>query len=125
MATFTKAERLCSRVLIDKLVKEGSSFSFPPFRITWMEITQAEADVQVMISAPKRIYKRAVDRNRVKRLIREAYRRNKHILIDSLDGKKLALIIVYTAKTIEDYHFVEEKITALMQRLTIQIAKKP
>ena len=121
MQTFTKTERLCSKVLIDKLVETGKSFNSFPFKITWLEIIENSASVQVMISVPKRIFKSAVDRNRVKRLVREGYRLNKQFLYDNLNNKKILLMLVYTSKTVIGYKEMEEKIREILQRLSKNI----
>ena len=121
MQTFTKAERLCSKVLIDKLVETGKSFNSFPFRIIWLEVVENSASVQVVISVPKRIFKSAVDRNRLKRLTREGYRLNKQFLYDALNNKKILLMLVYTSKTIIEYKEMEEKIKEALQRLSKNI----
>jgi ribonuclease P protein component len=121
MQTFTKAERLSSQVLIDRLVASGKSFNAAPFRITWMMVNEGPAPVQVLISAPKRIFKKAVDRNRIKRLIREAYRKKRSLLTDQLQDKKLMLIIVYTSKTIIEYKEMELKISEVLLRLSSMV----
>ena len=121
MQTFTKAERLCSKVLIDKLVETGKSFNSFPFRIIWLEVVENSAPVQVVISVPKRIFKSAVDRNRLKRLTREGYRLNKQFLYDTLNNKKILLMLVYTSKTIIEYKEMEEKIKEVLQRLSKNI----
>ncbi|WP_223833721.1 ribonuclease P protein component [Pedobacter riviphilus] len=78
MYTFRKEERLCSRKHLDLLFKNGSSFLLYPFRISYLFVdVPAHVQAQVVINVPKKRYKRAVDRNLLKRRIREAYRLNK------------------------------------------------
>lgn len=117
MQTFSKDERLCSKPLIDQLIQKGNSFNGFPFKIVWLELQESTSPVKIVISVPKRKFKKAVDRNRIKRLIREAYRKNKHTLIDRLKEKKLALLVVYTSKTIMEYAEAEEKINQVLIRL--------
>jgi ribonuclease P protein component len=117
MQTFTKAERLCSKILIDKLIETGKSFNIPPFRSIWIEVSESSVPVQFVISVPKRNFKKAVDRNRLKRQTREAYRKNKKLLYDHLDDKKVLLMLIYTAKTMIEYKELEEKIIMILQRL--------
>lgn len=117
MQTFSKNERLCSKPLIDQLIQKGNSFNGFPFKIIWMEIQQSTSPVKIVISVPKRKFKKAVDRNRIKRLIREAYRKNKHRLIERIENKKIALLLIYTAKTIPEYTETEEKINQALIRL--------
>ena len=88
--TFRKSERLCSKKVIDALFAGGNkSFSAYPLRVVYME--NSEPGVKVLISVSKRHFKHAVDRNRVKRQIREAYRNNKDIL-SAEKGFNLAFI---------------------------------
>ena len=112
MQTFSKAERLCSKVLIDKLVETGRSFHSFPFKIIWLETQESNVTVpvQLVISVPKRIFKKAVHRNLLKRRTREAYRKNKMIIYEYLNNKKILLMLVYTAKTMLTYAELEKKI---------------
>jgi ribonuclease P protein component len=122
MQTFSKNERLCSKPLIDQLVQKGNSFNGFPFKIIWMEIQESSAPVKIVISVPKRNFKRAVDRNRMKRLIREAYRKNKQTFIERVGNRKIVLLLVYTSKTFMDYVVAEEKIKNVLNRLSNEIS---
>lgn len=124
MPPFTKTERLCSKVLIEKLFKTGRSFHCPPFKIVWLQVSESVAPAQLVISVPKRLFKKAVDRNRIKRMTREAYRNYKQQLYNAIDEKNVHLMITYTAKTIVDYKETEEKIKSGLQRLIIEINQK-
>ncbi len=121
MQTFPKSERLCNKLLIDKLIQKGNSFNGFPFKIKWLELEESSVPVKIMISVPKRKFKRAVDRNRLKRLIREAYRKNKYKLLDRIGSKKFAILVVYTAATIADYTEIEKKIDKLLVHLGKEI----
>jgi ribonuclease P protein component len=118
MQTFTKAERLSSKIEIDSLFGIGKSFNNAPFKVIWLEKTGGNTPVKTVISIPKRLFKRAVDRNRLKRLTREAYRKNKHFLVDNLGNKKILLMFIFTSKTIIEYKEMEEKIISILQRLS-------
>lgn len=121
MKTFTKAERLSSKILIDKLIQSGKSFNSFPFRIVWLEVQESTVPAKIVISVPKRLFKRAVDRNRLKRLIRESYRKNKTVLFDGIANKKIHLIFIYTSKTLIESKEMEEKIIATIHTLIKKI----
>lgn len=118
MQTFTKTERLSSKLLIDKLVEKGKSFNNSPFKFVWIELEESTTPVQFLISVPKRNFKRAVDRNKLKRRTREAYRKNKgDLLIKPLAEKKICLMLVYIAKEKLEYIEIEQKVKEGLQRL--------
>ncbi len=121
MQTFTKAERLSSKVAIDKLFETGKSFHSAPFKICWLETIESKSPVQIVISVPKRSFKRSVDRNRLKRLIREAYRKNKNSFYEKLENKKILLMFIFTSKAMIEYTEMEEKIIIALQRLNKSI----
>lgn len=127
MYTFTKEERLCNKKLIDGLFHNGSSFLCYPFKASWM-ISDAEQQfpVQILFSVSKKRFKHAVDRNLIKRRMREAYRLNKQrYLYDMLDsqGKKIVLSLGYIGKEIAPYDFTEKKMLKLLAQLSAEIAK--
>jgi len=117
MPTFTRQERLKSRKTIARLFKEGNSFVAYPLRVVWLETetggegvregenVRDEFTTQIAISVSKRIFKNAVDRNRLKRRIREAYRLHKHELYEKLADRTVALMLSFIAK--EDLPFAE------------------
>ena len=121
MQTFTKAERLSSKIEIDRLFETGKSFKSGPFKIIWLETHESATPAKLVISVPKRLFKKAVDRNRLKRLTREAYRKNKEQLYSHLKNKKISLMFIFTARNIIDYKEMEEKIILSLQRLTEHI----
>ena len=118
--TFTKDERLCKKILITKLFREGHSFYIQPFRITFLETEiPVSFPAQLLISVPKQIHKKAVDRNKIKRRVRESYRTNKEILYEALNSQQVQMIfcITYTAKEILPSSQIREKIILLLLRL--------
>ncbi|MFC4210307.1 ribonuclease P protein component [Pedobacter lithocola] len=120
MYTFRKEERLCSRKHLDLLFKNGSSFLLYPFRVSYLFIDEpAEVQAQVVINVPKKRYKRAVDRNLLKRRIREAYRLNKqnnfYTKLPS-DRGLLLFSIQFIGKEKYDFSFVEKKLIATFNR---------
>ena len=121
MNTFTKEERLCSKKLIDLLFKNGSSFLLYPFRVSYLLVeTDHQYPAQVVINVAKKRYKRAVDRNLVKRRTREAYRLQKHeqLYVYLKDTEQLLLLSVqFVGKQIYDYSFFEKKLSGVFKRL--------
>ena len=117
--TFPKEEHLCRKKLIEELFgKQGSSFGVYPLRIVWVKSeTPTAAPPQVLISVSKRTFKRAVDRNRLKRLIREAYRLNKYRLVEQPNGHQVALLgIIFTGKEKCELAVVEKKLISALHR---------
>lgn len=120
MPTFSKAERICSKVAIDALVAEGRSFHFPPFRIIWKQQAEQAVPVMVLISVPKRNFKRAVDRNFLKRRIREAYRLEK-------EGRTwdhpFQMTLIYTGKTLLDQEAIRKAVAGLLDKMKHEQSK--
>lgn len=131
--TFSKEERLSKKKLIDELFESGSSFHLPPLRVLMLEkkaataetkasVSQADlptASTQILITVSSKHFSRAVDRNRVKRLLRESYRLHKHLLYEKLvqKKKKLLLAFLYTSKKIEPFAVIEEKVVASLHKI--------
>ena len=118
--TFPKAEHLCRKKLIEELFgKQGSSFGVYPLRIVWIKSAEPSAVApQVLVSVSKRTFKRAVDRNRLKRLMREAYRLNKYRLLEHPGGHQVALLgIIFTGKEKCSLALVEKKLISAFHRL--------
>ncbi|MBI1341892.1 MAG: ribonuclease P protein component [Terrimonas sp.] len=119
----TRNERLKSRKLIDQLFSEGVSFSLHPFRVLYMVHPRGsvgpQSNLQFGVGVSARHFKKAVDRNRVKRLTREAYRLQKQELQAQakLKGKILYVFFIYTGKELPDYHFLKEKLGIALQKL--------
>ncbi len=122
MQTFSKNERLCSKILIERLIETGKSFNHSPYRISWLPIAESSAPIKVVISVPKRSFKKAVDRNKLKRQTREIYRKQKQKVYDVLGEKKIIVMIVYTAKTKLEFKELELKLIQALERLTITVA---
>ena len=117
-----KAERLNKKLIIGKMFEGGQSKSFSifPLRIVYLPIESSETPASLLISVSKRHFKRAVKRNRVKRQIREAYRKNKHELHRILSEKSshLAIAVIYLSNEIIESAVLEEKMKIALARLT-------
>lgn len=129
MKTFSKEERLCSKKSLDLLFKNGSSFLLYPFRISYLFIPEPGSyPAQVVINVAKKRYKRAVDRNLIKRRTREVYRHYKQeALYDLLPEKDrlLLLSIQFIGKEKYDYSFMEKKMAGALKKLISTIKDVP
>lgn len=120
---FPKQERMVSRQLTELLFNGGASRSTAifPLRIVYVtrERPQDGAPVQLLVSVSKKRFKHAVDRNRVKRQLREAYRRHSHLLHEVLpEDKQLLVACVWLSDRHEDSTAIEQKLLTLIQRVT-------
>jgi ribonuclease P protein component len=126
MYTFKKEERLCNKRLIDGLFTNGSSFLCYPFKVSFSIVPPGQPfAAQVLFAVAKKRYKRAVDRNYIKRRMREAYRLSKQeILYNHLQAvdKTIVLSISYIGKEISEYDLIEKKMQKALLQLCTQIA---
>ena len=119
MYSFPKNERLRSRKVISELFNSGKRFSHPPFKIFWKEMTlSTTGSAKVAIAVPKKKFKKAVDRNLLKRRIREAYRKNNYNFIKNLEknNNHIAIVILYLNSEILSYKDIESKIKEVFER---------
>jgi len=129
--TLGKKERLKSRKQIEQLFREGKSFALPPFRIHYVlkEMLNAQHSmfhVQFGVGVGSKNFKKAVDRNRIKRLTREAWRLQKNDLHEKLQRveKQLNVFFIYTGKEITEYSFVFDKVNAAIQKLIKRVEQR-
>lgn len=126
--TFSKKERLCGSKQVDRLFNQGNrGIAAFPVRLVWLLSDEPEdpAVVRILISAPKRNFHHAVDRNRIKRQIREFYRVSSAPLKDTVEslGKSLSLAILYTGHQLTDSAALHARLGAATDRL-IQVLKE-
>lgn len=114
--TFPKSENLKSEKAIQALFSKGKSYNKYPIKVVYT-ITDDKESTQAGFSVPKRNFKKAVDRNRIKRQLRETYRLQKH-LIEEKNGKKFALMFLYLSKEIPQYAQLEKAMGKLLKQLT-------
>lgn len=119
--TLGKNERLKSRKLIEQLFKEGKSFSLFPLRVLYIKtVDPAEKTVRLKagFTVSTKHFKKATDRNRIRRLMKEAYRLQKNPLQTFLTANNLTLIIffIYVGKEIPEYPIVYQKVNNVLEK---------
>lgn len=124
--TFCAEERLKSHVTIGRLFKEGHSFGVYPLRVVWLPVVAVGAyPAQFALTVPKRSFRKAVDRNRLRRKIRASYQVHKADFYAHLAPKEpqvqYALMIIYTAKEALPYSTIDRAMLRLLQRLARKI----
>ncbi len=122
-ASFSKKEKLKSKKLIEQLFAEGKSVSAYPLRLIFMETPFVEdVKLKVGVSVSKRNFKKAVDRNRIKRLLRESYRLQKHLCFNNITTQ-YAFMILYIGNDKPIYKHLETKMKLLFEQFLIKVAK--
>ncbi len=121
--TYGKEEKLKRRKLIDEIFTTGDTFSSYPFRVFYKKMGfDANVKAQVGVSVSKRNFKHAVDRNRLKRLMREAYRLNKYTLLENLD-QQIVVMIIYTQRKELPFDLIKSKMNSTLKKLCAEIEK--
>lgn len=112
--SFKKIEKLKSQKLIEKLFSEGKSIAVYPLRLVYLKTSfEDPVKFKVGVSVSKRNFKKAVDRNRIKRLMREAYRLNKSKYFNNITDQ-YAFMILYIGKSETDFNTISKKMNTLM-----------
>ena len=117
--SFGKAEKLKSRKLIQQLFAEGKAVSAYPLRLIFIKTEIQDIPVKVGVSVSSRNFKKAVDRNRIKRLLREAYRLHKPALLQHAENtnQQLAAFIIYTDKSLPVFELINQKMQVILNKL--------
>lgn len=115
---FGKKERLHHRNKIQELFEKGSSFYLYPFKVLYLQENAVEPlqPHQILISVPKRKFKKAPDRNRIKRQVREAYRLQKHLIAPETLRKTLLIAYIYTTDKIMPSTVLSQKLKKTLER---------
>ena len=126
--TLGKNERLKSRKQIEQLFREGKSFVVNPYRVYFIATGESSIvkRLQFGVGVSNRNFKKAVDRNRIKRLTREAWRLQKNDLQEKINGsnKQLNLFFIYTGKELPDFTTVKEKVALALKKLSDKLDEK-
>lgn len=116
--TYPKKEKLKSRKLIDQLFAQGKSVSDYPIKLIYLN-TELPDDVKIQagVAVPKKNFKSAVKRNRIKRLLREAYRLNKHHIFNNSEAT-FAFLFLYLGKEVPSYPEIEKAMNGVLARFS-------
>ncbi len=113
MNTFPKQHKLCGQERITRLYKEGKRFTAWPMRVTWEKVPEGQTAVtEVLVWAPKSLFKRAVKRNRLRRLMREAYRLHQGILTSNF-----LIAFNYIDKEEQPFATIEKAVIKALKRI--------
>jgi len=123
--TYPKNERLKSKTIIGLLFSDGKSVSKYPLRLVYRQAEEnSEEQTKIGVSVSKKYFKKAVDRNYFKRVLRETYRLNKHLLLDNLD-QNYSIMLFYQTKNRLSYEEINTKMIQLFEKFSLQINKTP
>ena len=114
MPTLPKYERLCGEIAVNLLFSQSKRFTAYPLRVHYA-LRPDNKNARFMVSIPKKLFKHAVDRNRLRRQMREAYRLNKHVLEES--GRCFQIAFNYIDKEKQDYRVIEKAMRKALNRL--------
>ena len=113
-ASFPKSEKLCGKLIVDQLYKQGKRFVVWPLRVSY--IVSPDNASRILIWAPKSLFRHAVDRNRLRRQMREAYRLNKEMLSHS--DTRYYIAFNYIDKTMQDYSVISKAMKKALKKLS-------
>ncbi|MEP1093945.1 MAG: ribonuclease P protein component [Cyclobacteriaceae bacterium] len=115
--SFSKPEKLTGKKKIEELFRSGSSFYLDTFQVKYQSVSDEEQCHRLLITVPKKNFKRAVDRNLLKRRIREAYRLNKKFLLREDQNEFFYIAFIYLSKNILTFNEIEDQLIACLKRL--------
>lgn len=121
---FRKSERLCSKKDIQSIFDHGHSFGIYPFRVVWLD-SKYESDypARIVITIPKKRFKRAVMRNLLRRRVRESYRKRKSTFYEQLNdmNRTVNFVVIFTGENVMSFKDIDHKISLLISRFPKEI----
>jgi ribonuclease P protein component len=117
---FLKAHRLSSKKDIEQLIAQGNSVNEFPLRFLWSSSSHNSFDIQIAVSIPKKRFAHAVDRNLLKRRIRESFRKQ-YMRIDSSALVRIQLLVVYVDNIQHDFITIDDKMHKALQKIIQKI----
>ena len=123
--TYKRAEHLKQQKLIDLVFQQNKSMRVGPLKMVYAIVPADSFNYQVAFVAPKKIHHLAVDRNRNKRLMREAFRLNRHIITDSVDLPPVQVLFIFIAQNTDEMTFASasDYISRLLTQLSEKVVK--
>ena len=127
---FPKNERLCLQKDIDNLFSKGQSFISYPLRVVYIPYAESHASytpISMLVSVPKKRIRQAVQRNRIKRLIRESFRLNKSETVThfKLNGKQLHIAFMYICNESKTYPIIEKAVLKALNKINYELRESP
>ncbi len=123
--SYNASEKLKSRKLLNRIFVEGKSFNAYPLKVLYIIQETASTQNLAGVGVSSRHFKKAVERNRIKRLLRESYRLQKKILTDAvLENQQLVLFFLFTGKNLSESLMIQEKMPLLMEKIVQAIQNK-
>lgn len=121
--TYSKEERIKSPLRVNQVFAEGIQAFSHPFKYYFVATptTEEEAKLMVCFSVPKKRYKRATDRNKIKRLCKENFRLNKEIFYNKAPAMKMEVYFIFIGKEMPDYHEVEKGMKSVLNSISNHI----
>ncbi|RAJ14110.1 ribonuclease P protein component [Arenibacter echinorum] len=121
--SFPKKEKLKSKKLIEQLFAEGIGVTNYPIKLVYLKTSFDDGSIcKVGVTASKRNFKSAVKRNRIKRLMRESYRLNKHLIFNNIESN-FAFMFLYLGKEMPSQSKITDTMIPLMRKFVDEIAK--
>jgi len=116
--SFDKSERIKSKKLIDNLFTDGKSINTPHLKLLWLPVPASDSPAKIGFAVSSKVFRKAVDRNKLKRLLRESFRLNKKRVYDHLSANKSSatFMLIFTGKKLVSHKEIDDEIIQLLTR---------